>query len=695
MTLFSRVWFLVLFILAAAAPLSAEGRPLARNGVIDLSSCSLAVGEPPFLDGEWEFFPGIFLDPSADRSSAVYRSVSTVLPGLWDGASALWGKGCDSRQYGTFRLQVKVPPGTEDYYIHVPYMYSAYRLYVNGKLVARNGEPWETKAATRPLFHPEIAAFHDSSAVLDVRIHISNHHDRKGGIWETPRISSGRYLLEEYIFKTFSEAFLFGMLFIFGLYHICMHLFRREERTSLYFGLFCIAVGIRSFFVGNILIYSFFPGFPWSVACRIEYIMYFIMPAFFMLYSIELFPDEFRRRTGWVFTGIACVGTAFILVTEKKVFGNLIYPVQAYILIGTLFSLYGYIRAAVNKRSGAYSALAGLVVFFAAVINDLLFASEKIHSVNLLQYGFMFFIFAHSVNLSYLFAQAFAKIKTLSKALEHINNVLEEKVLKRTQEISEKNRLLVLAHNAAEKDLQMAVKVQMSVMPRSAPVLEEWDIGFSLIPMSGVSGDFYDFYSADDELKGVALFDVSGHGISSGLVTMLAKWIIFKTFMQNLDKPLSFVFELLGKQLPEAIGNTRYFLTGIILRFSGDTVEYSNAGHPDLVHLSPSGVTSIKGSDGKKVKGRLLGCRAIRSEYESVSLRILKDEYLLLMTDGILEAENERREQFGIERMEKALSSVCSMSAQSVCDYLVEQVAVFRGSASQSDDISLIVIRRR
>jgi sigma-B regulation protein RsbU (phosphoserine phosphatase) len=54
--------------------------------------------------------------------------------------------------------------------------------------------------------------------------------------------------------------------------------------------------------------------------------------------------------------------------------------------------------------------------------------------------------------------------------------------------------------------------------------------------MSGISGDLYDFYLDDDTLSGISLFDVSGHGIASGLITMLAKSILFRTYNSNMDQ---------------------------------------------------------------------------------------------------------------------------------------------------------------
>ena len=67
-------------------------------------------------------------------------------------------------------------------------------------------------------------------------------------------------------------------------------------------------------------------------------------------------------------------------------------------------------------------------------------------------------------------------------------------------------------------------------IPKTAPKNDAWDIAFEFIPMSGVSGDLYDFYVSEGEITGLTLCDVSGHGIASGLVTMIARSVFFRNF---------------------------------------------------------------------------------------------------------------------------------------------------------------------
>ena len=86
---------------------------------------------------------------------------------------------------------------------------------------------------------------------------------------------------------------------------------------------------------------------------------------------------------------------------------------------------------------------------------------------------------------------------------------------------------------AMEKEIELAAFVQESFSKRKMPDLESFDIAYYSKAMAGVSGDMYDFYTDDDILEGAGIFDVSGHGISSGLVTMLVRNIFQQEFHQN------------------------------------------------------------------------------------------------------------------------------------------------------------------
>jgi len=127
-------------------------------------------------------------------------------------------------------------------------------------------------------------------------------------------------------------------------------------------------------------------------------------------------------------------------------------------------------------------------------------------------------------------------IVTIKALLDSIVNV---EVAVRTQEISRKNRLLQEQQLIHDRDMHMAELVQKSFYASKAPHTACWDCAFVFKPMASVSGDVYDFYyNGKGELAGTTLFDVSGHGVASGLVGILSKYLAEQVFSAHASKPL-------------------------------------------------------------------------------------------------------------------------------------------------------------
>ena len=94
-----------------------------------------------------------------------------------------------------------------------------------------------------------------------------------------------------------------------------------------------------------------------------------------------------------------------------------------------------------------------------------------------------------------------------------------------------------------ENELRLAQVVQQSFFKHNETIYEDWAISYYNKPMAGVSGDFLDIYSTGNELNGIGIFDVSGHGIASGLVTMLVKNIIFQEFYNGRNDKLKSIID--------------------------------------------------------------------------------------------------------------------------------------------------------
>ncbi|MCP4134391.1 MAG: response regulator [bacterium] len=304
------------------------------------------------------------------------------------------------------------------------------------------------------------------------------------------------------------------------------------------------------------------------------------------------------------------------------------------------------------------------------------------------------------------------KLTTTMIELEGLNEDLEDKVIERTEELliakeevevinedlTEKNDELETANRIGQQAMKMAVSVQSKFLPGSAPESNTWDIAFLFKPMSGVSGDFYDFYDFDGILSGVGLFDVSGHGISSGLVTMIAKSVLFRRFHFGLLLKLNKVLELANKELFEEIGEVDNYLTGILLRFHEEgKIDYVNAGHPGILYKNrqTNETTIMTGENGESISGMYLGMPMMEDSYESISFAINRGDYLLLYTDCLSESKNSENSEFGSNNILTAFQEAPNGSSDAVLKYIYDEFTAFTGTDSLKDDLTVIVIRKK
>ena len=258
------------------------------------------------------------------------------------------------------------------------------------------------------------------------------------------------------------------------------------------------------------------------------------------------------------------------------------------------------------------------------------------------------------------------------------------------------NRKLQEARIAAERDMLMAINVQSDLFPQSAPKSDEWDTAFYFQPAAGISGDMFDFYVSDGKLLGVSLFDVSGHGISSGLITVLAKSVIARNFHRHTSLRLPELMKHINDDLIEDIGGLDHYLTGILLRLRDDVVEYVNAGHPDLLYkkTSPRKVMSVK-QRGKDEKSFFLGVRGVAMEYDCIRFRVFPGDTLLLFSDALMESKNTAGELFGMNGISSALMRAPEGSASEILNSVIQSRSAFGVEGGRPDDLTVMVLKRR
>ena len=246
-----------------------------------------------------------------------------------------------------------------------------------------------------------------------------------------------------------------------------------------------------------------------------------------------------------------------------------------------------------------------------------------------------------------------------------------------------------------EKEIELAAFVQESFSKNKIPDLEGFEVSYYSKAMAGVSGDMYDFYWQGNKLRGAGIFDVSGHGIASGLVTMLVRNIFQQEFHHNYDKALYEVMEIIDRRVKKEKRNIENYLTGILLRITDDKVEIVNAGHPAPIIFRKDTFDCSYFDEKHKYSSSVIGLSSIDSFFQDTEFKMNSGDEIFLFTDGVKEALNKERNEFGNMSLLNSVKNAVQGTFEDQINMILSDMGHFTEDADQSDDITIVIIRKK
>jgi signal transduction histidine kinase/CheY-like chemotaxis protein len=435
---------------------SAGAPPAARKGVLDLTQTP-GPGTVS-LDGEWEFHWMKHITPGQKKDTSVSAPDSFIeVPGSWNGRLP-GGKDAGGEGFGTYRLRVLLPgPVPRPLALEVGEVGTAYRLYVNGKLLGGKGVAGTGSWQSRPETIPDIYFFTPGSVETEIVIHVSNYHYRMGGLWQSLTLGDAETMLRKRNITLFLEAFFAGILFVMALYHIIIAVIHRREPASLFFGLACLDIALRQLVIGNKLALMLFPWLPWEVYLRVEYFSIGLAVPLFARYVKYIFPDTFPSKALHVFNAICVIFCAIVIAAPSRLYTETIIFYEGVVIVFIACGVVAAVKSIGEGNRDAPRVLLPGILFGATAVNDILFSNGIINTANLISPGLFIFIFSQALLLARRYAHSFDKAETLSGILTRKNENLRELnrelvVLKRglEEKVVERTRDLEIARDRAE-----------------------------------------------------------------------------------------------------------------------------------------------------------------------------------------------------------------------------------------------------
>jgi phosphoserine phosphatase RsbU/P len=237
-----------------------------------------------------------------------------------------------------------------------------------------------------------------------------------------------------------------------------------------------------------------------------------------------------------------------------------------------------------------------------------------------------------------------------------------------------------------DEELKTASAIQRGLLPEAPRSIPGYTFAGANRPCRSISGDYFDFVIRPDGKVYFVIGDVSGKGITAGLM-MAGLQASFRIFCKNDPSPAVLVAELntaLKENLPQS-----KFVTLFLGRLdtATGTIEYANAGHAPPLWIRKSGVEELAETD------LVLGV-VTRADFLNRKLRLDPGDALVLFTDGVSEAENGEGQELSPTQFSDRLSKLHGARAEEITRALEEAVLKHVGDTPLADDVTLVVVAR-
>lgn len=246
------------------------------------------------------------------------------------------------------------------------------------------------------------------------------------------------------------------------------------------------------------------------------------------------------------------------------------------------------------------------------------------------------------------------------------------------------------AVSTRRRELALAGRMQVSLLPAAAPQVPGWQMAATLRPARETSGDFYDFIPLPDGRLGLVVADVTDKGMGAALYMALSRTLI-RTYAADYPNRPDLTLQAASERILADTG-AGLFVTVFygILDPANGTLTYCNAGHhPPYLFNDPSG------DEIQALPGRGMAIGMVEDiSWGHTTIQLVPGSLLLLYSDGVLDAHNPDKERFGSQQMLGVIQANLGRSAQDLQDGLLARLQQFMGEEPQFDDITIMTVMR-
>ena len=410
---------------------------------------------------------------------------------------------------------------------------------------------------------------------------------------------------------------------------------------------------------------------------------YILIPMFFFL-DYFLMPVDLLPKFGIyrLISTIIVVIQFFIIRNTKPSTFSYFHGYFIAINVGGIIAL---MTVDLGGFNSSYYAGLNLVIIGVILLIPWKVIHSTINSIMIISMYLIFnFIVTNDYDPSILINNLFFLIATAIMAVS-INYVKHKLVKKEFILMVELRK----ARDAIWSEMELAKRIQTALLPDEEKI-SGYEVVAKMVPAKEVGGDYYDIIETTRGDKWITIGDVSGHGVDSGLIMMMAQTSILSTVNNSVNSNPSDVLCSINTVIRENISRlgSDHYMTIMAIKFTETDMTIAGKHQDIIIYRAASNKTEIV-----TTKGTWLGiAEKIGHFQKDQKVRINDGDIIMLFTDGITEATNKKGEMFGQMRLEQLLDQYADLPINKILEKIIKEVNRFQ--EEPLDDMTILIIKK-
>jgi diguanylate cyclase (GGDEF)-like protein len=390
---------LLIFVLALIVYLVADGLNrknldatsgvYAKQGRLDVSFLDLSQQAAVPLLGDWAFDWRVLVPPSSELANT--DQVYVNVPHEW------YAKKVDPHshsQYGfaTYRVRIETGKTYPQLALTVPNIGSAYKLFIDDTLIAEGGVVSESVKGAKAGYLPGIFTFEPNSSSIMLTLQVSNYDLLWGGLWSEIRFGTPETIYTETMQALIQSAILVCFFMTVALFNIIQYLLRTIDPSPIIIASICILIGLREIEVSNILYFVSIAQLSFDSVVKFNFLTFMGATPIIISYFHINFRDFYHS---FIINTVYVLSIALVLIvvlTPPSFFSVMMPFYQWFVILLSLYVMWGLIRALLAKKANAKIISLGTLILFLLIINDILSNLKILDTPNMISFGLAAFI---------------------------------------------------------------------------------------------------------------------------------------------------------------------------------------------------------------------------------------------------------------------------------------------------------------